>query len=233
MGQGSLTMGVAKMSENILLSWSGGKDSARSLYEIQQRGEYSVAALLSTVTEDYDRISMHGVRRELLERQAEALGIPLEKVYIPKDASNREYEARMQAVLERRRREGVISVAFGDIFLEDLKQYREKNLGQLGMRGVFPIWKRNSAELARSFVELGFKAVVVCVDSRHLDESFAGKMLDSQFLQRLPAGVDPCGENGEFHSFVFDGPIFSKGIEFRLGETVQRDGFWFSDLLPS
>jgi uncharacterized protein (TIGR00290 family) len=221
------------MPEAILLSWSGGKDSARALYEIQQRGEYSVTALLSTITEDYDRVSMHGVRRELLERQAEAIGLPLEKIHIPKDASNGEYEARMKAVLERHCRAGVIAVAFGDIFLEDLKLYREKNLAQLGMRGIFPIWNRNSAELARSFVELGFKAVVVCVDSRHLDQSFAGEMLDSQFLQRLPAGVDPCGENGEFHSFVFDGPIFSKEIKFRLGETVRRDAFWFSDLLPA
>ncbi len=220
------------MPEKILLSWSGGKDSARALYEIQQGREYSVAALLSTVTEDYDRISMHGVRRELLERQAEAIGLPLEKIYISKNATNGEYEARMQAVLERYRREGVVSVAFGDIFLEDLRQYREKNLGQLGMRGIFPIWKRNSAELARSFVELGFKAVVVCVDPRHLDESFAGKVIDPEFLRGLPHGVDPCGENGEFHSFVFDGPIFSKTVRIRLGETVRRDGFWFSDLLP-
>ena len=221
------------MSEAILLSWSGGKDSARALFEIQQSGEYAVAALLSTITEDYDRVSMHGVRRELLERQAEVLGLPLEKIYIPKDASNKEYETRMQAVLERHRREGVISVAFGDIFLEDLRQYREKNLGQLGMRGIFPIWKKDSAELAWSFLELGFKAAVVCVDSRHLDESFAGKMLDSEFLERLPAGVDPCGENGEFHSFAFGGPIFPKEIKFRLGETVRRDAFWFSDLLPA
>jgi uncharacterized protein (TIGR00290 family) len=229
----SWPIGAAKMAENILLSWSGGKDSARALYEIQQSGEYSVAALLSTVTEDHDRVSMHGVRRELLERQAEAIGLPLEKVYISKDASNREYEARMQAVLECHRREGVISVAFGDIFLEDLRRYREKNLGQVGMRAIFPIWKKDSAELARTFIELGFKAVVVCVDARHLDESFAGKMLDSEFLQRLPASVDPCGENGEFHSFVFDGPIFPKGIMYRLGETVRRDAFWFSDLLPA
>jgi len=225
--------GVRKLPEHILMSWSGGKDSARALYEIQQRGEYSVAALLSTVTEGYDRVCMHGVRRELLERQAEAIGLPLEEIYIPKDATNGEYEARMRAVLERYRREGVVSVAFGDIFLEDLRRYREKNLGQLRMRGIFPIWKKDSAELVRSFVELGFKAVVVCADSRHLDESFAGKMLDPEFLQRLPAGVDPCGENGEFHSFVFDGPIFPQRIKFKLGETVRRDAFWFSELLPA
>jgi len=225
--------GVTKLPEHILMSWSGGKDSARALYEIQQSGEYSVAALLSTVTEDYDRVSMHGVRRELLERQAEVIGLPLEKIYIPKDATNGEYEAKMQAVLERYRREGVVSVAFGDIFLEDLRQYREKNLGQLGMRGIFPIWKRDSAELAWSFIELGFKAVVVCVDSRHLDESFAGQIVDAEFLRRLPSGVDPCGENGEFHSFVFDGPIFPQRIKIKLGETVRRDAFWFSDLLPA
>ena len=220
------------MPENTLLSWSGGKDSARTLYEIQEAGAFSVVALLSTVTEDYDRVSMHGVRRELLERQAKAVGLPLEEIFIPKDASNREYEARMKLVLERYCREGVTSVAFGDIFLEDLRVYREKNLAQLGMRGIFPIWKKDTTELAKSFVELGFKAVIVCVDSRHLDESFAGKMFDSELLQRLPAGVDPCGENGEFHSFVVDGPNFHETIMIRLGETVRRGGFWFSDLLP-
>ena len=221
------------MPHSILFSWSGGKDSARALYEIQRGHEHSVAALLSTITKDYDRVSMHGVRRDLLERQAEAIGLPIERIYIPKDATNGEYEARMKAVLERYCKEGVDSVAFGDIFLEDLKQYREKNLAQLGMRGVFPIWKKDSAELARSFIELGFKAVVVCVDSRYLDETFAGKAIDSEFLQRLPSGVDPCGENGEFHSFVFDGPIFRNEVTFRLGETVRRGAFWFCDLLPA
>jgi uncharacterized protein (TIGR00290 family) len=221
------------MVQSILLSWSGGKDSARALYEIQQSHEYSVAALLSTITEDYDRVSMHGVRRDLLELQAESIGLPLEKIFISKDSTNAEYEANMRVVLNKYSKEGVNSVAFGDIFLEELKQYREKNLAQIGMRGIFPIWKRNSAELARSFIDLGFKAVVVCVDSRRLDETFAGKVIDSEFLERLPSGIDPCGENGEFHSFVFDGPIFRKEVLFRLGETVLREGFCFCDLAPS
>lgn len=221
------------MVQSILLSWSGGKDSARALYEIQQSHEYSAAALLSTITEDYDRVSMHGVRRELLERQADSVGLPLEKIFISRDSTNAEYEANMRVALNKYSKEGVNSVAFGDIFLEELKQYREKNLAQIGMRGIFPIWKRNSAELARSFVDLGFKAVVVCVDSRRLDETFAGKVIDSEFLERLPSGVDPCGENGEFHSFVFDGPIFRKKVIFQLGEIVRREGFWFCDLVPS
>lgn len=218
------------MAEKILLSWSGGKDSAMSLYEIQKRQDYEIAALLTTVTEGYDRISMHGVRRELLERQADSLGLPLEKIYIPRNASNEAYESRMRTILERYLKEGIDSVAFGDIFLEDLRQYREKNLAQIGMKGLFPIWRRDSAELARSFIGLGFKAVVVCLDSEALDQSFAGKVINQEFLGSLPPRVDPCGENGEFHSFVFDGPIFREKVRYSVGEVVLRDSFWFVDL---
>jgi uncharacterized protein (TIGR00290 family) len=218
------------VAEKILLSWSGGKDSAMSLYEIQERQDYEIAALLTTVTEGYDRISMHGVRRELLERQADSLGLPLEKIYIPKKATNGEYESRMRAVLERHLKEGIDSVAFGDIFLEDLRQYREKNLAQIGMKGLFPIWRRDSAELARSFIGLGFKAVVVCLDSKALGRSFAGKVINQEFLGSLPPRVDPCGENGEFHSFVFDGPIFREKVRYSVGEVILRDSFWFCDL---
>jgi uncharacterized protein (TIGR00290 family) len=220
------------VSKKTLLSWSGGKDSARALYEIQKGSDYGVAALLTTLTEDYDRISMHGVRRVLLERQADALGLPLQKIYIPKDATNGLYESRLRASLEEGLRGGIDTVAFGDIFLEDLKQYREKNLAQLGMKGLFPIWKRDSRELASSFIQLGFKAVVVCVDSKALEQSFVGKVIDQDFLRRLPGGVDPCGENGEFHSFVFDGPIFMGKVGYAVGETVFRDAFWFCDLQP-
>src|SRR5271157_4586319 len=162
------------MSKDIFLSWSGGKDSSLALYEIQKANSHRVAGLLTTITEDYDRISMHGVRRALLEQQAESLGLPLKKILIPKDSTNAIYEARMRAVLEEGLREGIDTVAFGDIFLEDLKIYREKNLAQLGMKGLFPIWKRDSAELAQSFIHLGFKAVLVCVDTTILDPSFAG-----------------------------------------------------------
>ncbi len=221
------------MSKKTLLSWSGGKDSALSLYEIQKASDYSVAALLTTITEDYDRISMHGVRRVLLEWQAEALGLPLQKIYIPKDATNGVYESRLRAFLEAGLRAGIDTVAFGDIFLEDLRQYREKNLAQLGLQGLFPIWKRDSHELASSFLELGFKAVVVCVDTSVLDASFAGRVFDEEFLRDLPGNVDPCGENGEFHSFVVDGPNFKQQIGHMLGEVVRRDRFCFCDLLPA
>ena len=204
-----------------------------ALHEIQQAGDYSVAALLTTVTEDYDRISMHGVRRALLERQAHALGLPLRIILIPKDATNAVYESRMRALLQDGLREGINSVAFGDIFLEDLKLYREKNLAQLGMKGHFPIWKRDSKELAASFVNLGFKARLVCVDTSILASSFAGRSFDDALLRDLPPNVDPCGENGEFHSFVFDGPNFKQPIHHTLGEVVQRERFSFCDLLPA
>jgi uncharacterized protein (TIGR00290 family) len=220
------------MSRDIFLSWSGGKDSARALYEIQKANSHSVAALLTTITEDYDRISMHGVRRALLEQQAEALGLPLKKVFIPKDATNATYESRMRALLEEGLRAGIDTVAFGDIFLEDLKLYRERNLTQLGMKGIFPIWKQDSQELAQSFIRMGFKARLVCVDSAILDPSFAGSAFDEELLRHLPPRVDPCGENGEFHSFVYDGPNFQQPVKHTLGEVVQRDHFRFCDLLP-
>jgi uncharacterized protein (TIGR00290 family) len=221
------------MSKNVLFCWSGGKDSARALYEIQEANDCTVAALLTTITEDYDRISMHGVRRALLERQAEALGLPLQKVYIPKDATNDVYEARMRTLLEEGLRKGIDTVAFGDIFLEDLKLYREKNLAQLGMKGIFPIWKRDSRELAQAFIGLGFKAVLVCVDTAILDASFAGRVFNEDLLRDLPSKVDPCGENGEFHSFVVDGPNFKQAISYTRGERVQRDRFCFCDLVPA
>ena len=221
------------MSENIFLSWSGGKDSSLALYEIQKANSYTVAGLLTTITEDYDRISMHGVRRALLEQQAEALGLPLRKILIPKDSTNAVYESRMRALLEEGLREGIDTVAFGDIFLEDLKLYREKNLAQLGMKGLFPIWKRDSAELARTFIDLGFKAVLVCIDTAILDPSFAGRPYDQELLRDLPPNVDPCGENGEFHSFAFDGPIFKHQINHTVGEVVRRDRFCFCDLVPA
>jgi len=221
------------MPENVLLSWSGGKDSMMALCEISRDPAYTVSALLTTVTEDYDRISMHGVRRLLLEEQARALGLPLQQVYIPKQATNEIYESRMRATLEQVIKEGVHSVAFGDIFLEDLRKYREGNLALVGMTGVFPLWKRDSAELARTFVELGFKAVVVSVDSKVLDRSFAGRVISQEFLAQLPPGVDPCGENGEFHSFVCDGPLFPRSVSCRVGEVVARDSFYFCDLIPA
>jgi len=177
---------------------------------------------------------MHGVRRVLLEQQAVSLDYPLCQVLISKSSSNEEYEARMQEALEKYKSSGVSSVAFGDIFLEDLRKYRETNLSKIGMRATFPIWKRESFELARTFIALGFKAVVTCVDSKALDKRFVGRLFDEQFLSELPSDVDPCGENGEFHSFVFDGPMFRKKVSFEPGEIVLRDNrFYFCDLLPS
>ena len=220
------------MAETVLISWSGGKDSCMALYEIQRTKSYEVAALLTTVTSDYDRISMHGVRRVLLEGQAESLGLCLHQAYISKGATNEEYEARMKETLLLYQKDGVNSVVFGDLFLEEIKEYREQLLGTIGMKGVFPIWKRDTSEIVRSFIELGFKAIVTCVDSKVLDISFAGKIVDDQFLSSLPPGVDPCGENGEFHTFVYSGPLFKEEIRFKTGELVSRDGFYFCDLLP-
>ena len=220
--------------ENVLVSWSGGKDSAIALYEILKNQNYQISALLTTVTEDYDRISMHGVRRILLERQAASLGFPLEKVLISKNASNEEYEANMGRVLAKYKAAGVGSVVFGDIFLEDLRKYREDKLATLDLQGIFPLWKRDTRELARSLPTLGFKAITTCVDTTMLGGQFVGRVIDEQFLSELPPGVDACGENGEYHSFVYDGPIFKESISFTLGEIVLRENrFSYCDLVPN
>ena len=220
--------------ESVLVSWSGGKDSMMALHEILGGGQHEVAALLTTVTEDYDRISMHGVRRELLERQVESLGFRSEKVFLPKSCSNEEYELRMGQTLARYAGRGVTSVVFGDVFLEDLRQHREKNLARLGMKGVFPIWRRDTTELLRCFVALGFGAVVTCVDTSLLDGNFAGRSIDAQFMAEFPDTADICGENGEYHSFVYQGPHFSQAVRFTVGETVLRDSrFNYCDLNPA
>ncbi len=198
-----------------------------ALHLLLQQKEVCVTGLLTTITEGFERISMHGVRCELLQRQAESIGLPLHEVRIPPQCVNPIYEARMEAAMKTACQHGIRRVAFGDIFLEDLR----KNLAKVGMEAVFPIWKRNTRELARSFVELGFRARAVCVDPRVLDRSFAGRALDEQFFKDLPANADPCGENGEFHSFVYDGPIFQKPVKCKTGEVVERDSFVFCDLL--
>lgn len=220
------------MTEKVVICWSGGKDSAITLYEIMRDREYQIVGLLTTVTEEYDRISMHGVRRILLERQARSLGLPLQQILISPDAGNEEYEAKMEQTLTRFKRDGLSSVAFGDIFLEEIRRYREENLAKLGIKGIFPLWGRDTRVLAREFVHGGFKAVVTCVDSKALDCSFVGRAIDEQFLCQLPFEVDPWGEKGEFHSFVFDGPIFNEPVSFTIGEVVKRDSFYFCDLLP-
>ena len=221
------------MAQKVLFTWSGGKDSALSLYVLRKFHNYEIAALLASVTEDYDRISMHGVRRVLLEQQAQSLGLPLEMLYITRNSSNEEYEAKLKDKLLQYKSKGVSSVVFGDIFLEDLRKYRENNLAQIGMEGIFPIWKRDTTELAHTFIDLDFKAVITCVDSQSLDGKFVGRYFDNSFLSELPPKVDPCGENGEFHTFVYDGPIFSERIRFRRGKIVLRDNrFYFCDLIP-
>ncbi|MGE5391801.1 MAG: diphthine--ammonia ligase [Deltaproteobacteria bacterium] len=219
------------MREKIILSWSGGKDSTLALYELM-KGDYDIK-LLTTITDEYGRISMHGVREALLEQQARALGCPLEKVYITPRSSNAEYETKMTEVMERYKRLGVNRVAFGDLFLEDIRKYRENNLARLGMQTVFPLWGRDTRELAGIFIGLGFKSIITCVDTDILDGDFAGRLFDEELLSDLPDYIDPCGEKGEFHSFVFDGPVFSKAIAFSTGKKVLRDNrFCFCDLVP-
>ena len=220
------------MMEKVIVSWSGGKDSALSLYEIQRSGKYQVVSLLTSINEYHDRVSMHGVRREMLERQAQALGLPLIKILLPRDCSEEEYESRLMDILSRVKSDGINQVVFGDIFLEWIKEYREKNLSKVGMTPILPIWGRATPELASSFISLGFKAVLTCVNTKMMPKSFLGRTFDEHLLAELPPGVDPGGENGEFHSFVFAGPIFRESIPYALGRTVSRDAYSFCDLLP-
>jgi uncharacterized protein (TIGR00290 family) len=222
------------MAEKVLLSWSGGKDSVLALRELKKNDNFDIVALITTITKGYDRVSMHGIRRILLEQQADSIGIRLEKLFISNNASNEEYESTFSDALLEYKRMGINSVVFGDIFLQDIRRYREDFLKGIGMRGLFPIWGKNSIELANTFVTLGFKAVITCVDAEALDKSFAGREYDEQFLSDLPAGVDPCGENGEFHTFVYAGDIFEIPIIFAKGEVVLRDNrFYYCDLIPT
>jgi uncharacterized protein (TIGR00290 family) len=216
----------------VLLSWSGGKDSALALWTLQRTPGVTVTGLMTTITRQFDRISMHGVRRVLLERQVESLGLPLHRVEIAPGASNEDYERSLARELLTQRELGVRVIAFGDLFLEDVRAYRERLLARYGLSGLYPLWGRDTRALMREFIARGFEAVVVCLDPAKLPAEFAGRTIDQQFLDDLPPGVDPCGENGEFHSFVYAGPTFAFPIEFTRGETVTRDGFCFCDLLP-
>lgn len=221
------------MKEKVLFSWSGGKESALALHGLQEAGNYEIAALLTTVTEEYDRTSMHGVRRSLLECQRKSLGYPLEKVLISRNGSAGQYESKMREILAKYLTGGVSSVVFGDVFLEDVRKYREDNLSKIGMKAIFPMWKADTTELAHKFIDLGFRAVTTCVDSSVLGRSFIGRVFDERFLSELPSAVDPCGENGEFHCFVYDGPIFRERISYTIGEVVLREGrFYYCDLIP-
>jgi len=222
------------MSKKMLFCWSGGKDSAMALYTVRKNPGYEVTALLTTLTKDYGRISMHGVREILLEQQAASVGLNLRKVSISKETTNQEYESKIRKALEEYKLKGPFDVGFGDIFLEELRKYREKQLAMIGLKAFFPIWKKNTSDLARRFIDLGFKAIITCGDSKVLDKKFVGREYDEKFLSELPSSVDPCGENGEFHSFVYDGPIFTKGISCKVGEIVLRDKyFYYCDLIPA
>lgn len=235
-----------------VFNWSGGKDSAMALHKVVQAGDPSVACLLTTVNESFDRVSMHGVRTELLEKQAESIGIPLVKAMLPEMPDMKTYEEIMNRQMSKLKSEGIETAVFGDIFLEDLRKYREDKLAAMGVDCVFPVWKNPTGELIMQFIDLGFRAVTVCVDEKYLDRSFVGRTIDRSFVETLPSNVDPCGENGEFHSFVYDGPIFTRPVSFMTGEIVHRKysrqgdssgdgegnadpfdtGFWYCDLIP-
>ena len=218
----------------VLLSWSSGKDCAWTLHVLRQQPDVELAGLLTTFNEAADRVAMHAVRRELAERQAAATGLPLWSVPLPSPCSNEEYEDRMRALIARAQAAGVTQVAFGDLFLEDVREYRVRMMAGTGIEPVFPIWcsPEETPALARRMVAAGLRAVLTCVDPRQLDPRFAGRSFDAELLAELPAGVDPCGERGEFHSFCHAGPMFEAPIPVRPGKTVTRDGFCFADLLP-
>ncbi len=229
-------------------NWSTGKDAALALYHLQKDGRFTVDKLLTTVNNFHNRVSMHGLRKDLLELQAKSIGIPLVTVKLPKEPSMEDYNHIMSATVEGLQEEGYTRCGFGDIFLEDLRTYREEQLKPYGIKAHFPLWKRNTKALVEEFIGLGFKAIVICTKATLLDESFVGRALDANFLRDLPSNVDPCGENGEFHTFCYDGPIFKEPIKFKLGEKVFRAyktpkgadeqkkdsnmGFWFCDLVP-
>lgn len=244
------------MKEKVVFCWSGGKDSALALNRILQDDRYEIVSLLTTCNEHFQRVSMHGVRLELLDAQAAAIGLPLEKIFVSQRSSNEEYQQKMSACLLAHKARGVTGCVFGDIFLEDLKRWREENLARVGLRGIFPLWKMDSRELIREFIALGFGTAICCANDAYLGEDVVGRNIDEEFIRTLPAEVDPCGENGEFHSFAFAGPVFKQPVKFKVGEKVYRPvevthpgdansayvcpsgarttkGFWFCDLLPA
>jgi len=219
--------------EKVLISWSGGKDCALALHDILSNKEYQVAGLLTTITGNNDRIDMHDVRFSMLERQAESLGLSLEEVSISSHTSNADYEPSLVQTLRKYKESGVTSVVFGDIFREDLRKYRELNLARLRMKGIFPLWKRDNFQLMESFITLGFKAIIVSINTHALSGQFVGRTIDWKFMFDFPKSANVCGENGEYHTFVYDGPIFKRGIPYKVGETFLRDNhFNYCDLIP-
>lgn len=234
------------MKPKAIFNWSSGKDSALALYKIVKENTFEVTSLLTSVNEEFQRISMHGVHIDLLQQQASSLGIPLMLMQIPREPSMEQYREIMISTMDTIKSQGNTHSIFGDIFLEDLRKYREEQLQAIGMEAVFPLWKQNTLDLIHEFLALGFKTIVTCVNETYLDKSFAGRIIDQDFINDLPENVDPCGENGEFHTFTFDGPIFKQPISFEIGETVKKtypkpkseendtDGeyvFWFCDLI--
>ena len=219
--------------KKVLLSWSSGKDSAWALHVLRQQGQYEVAGLLTTINSAFDRVAMHSTRRALVEMQAEAAGLPLIAAPLPWPCSNADYELAMQRVCDQALAQGIAAIAFGDLFLADVRAYRERQLKGTGLEPLFPIWECPTDELALEMVASGLRAKLVCVDPKQLSPSFVGRDFDQSFLDELPAAVDPCGENGEFHSFVYAGPMFSRELAIVTGEKVERDGFWFCDVLPA
>jgi uncharacterized protein (TIGR00290 family) len=219
------------VKRKLLLSWSSGKDSAWALHCLQQRGEYQVAGLLTTLNAAFDRVAMHSTRRALLEAQAKAADLPLYSVPLPWPCSNQHYETAMRSACEAAVAEGIEAMAFGDLFLEDVRRYREEKLQGTGLQPIFPVWGLDTRQLAQEMIASGLRARIVCVDPKKLPAEFAGRDFDADFLRDLPEGVDPCGENGEFHSVVYAGPMFREPIPIESGEIVERDGFVFADVL--
>lgn len=213
-----------------VLSWSSGKDCATALSVLRDDPGIEVVGLLTTVNEVHDRVAMHAVRRDLLQRQADAVGLPLRIVNIPSPCTNEQYEAVMSNALAELKAQGVEQMAFGDLLLEDIRDYREKQMAATGIKTFFPLWKRDTTKLAQEIIANGTKAVITCVDPKVLDASFAGRQFDDAFLNALPSNVDPCGENGEFHTFVYDGPMFKHPLQIQVGDIVERDGFVFADV---
>lgn len=218
--------------KRVLLSWSSGKDSAWTLHELRKQSDVEVVGLLTTVNETHDRVAMHAVRRELLLAQAEATGLPLWQVNIPSPCSNERYEEVMRQVVGRAGEEGITHMAFGDLFLEDIRAYRESRLEGTGLEPIFPLWQRPTLDLAREMIAGGLIAHLTCVDPKQVPQDLVGRRFDESLLSDLPQSADPCGENGEFHSFVSAGPMFRAPVEIQIGDTLERDGFWFADVVP-
>jgi uncharacterized protein (TIGR00290 family) len=226
----AIVKGEQGVRKKALVSWSSGKDSAWTLHVLRQSKEYEIVGLLTTINSSFNRVAMHGVRRELVEAQAEAAGLPLWKVPLPWPCSNPEYEAAMSVACAKAIDAGVEVVAFGDLYLEDVRQYREDRMRGIGLTPVFPLWKLDTRQLIADMWAAGVRSRIVCLDPRKLSASFAGRDLNQELVDEFPAGIDPCGENGEFHTFVYDGPIFAHAIPVQNGDAVTRDGFVFSDL---